>query len=108
MENKDQNIGSIVKGNFFNSNFIFENIKPIFLFVLIAFISIISSHSIDNKAYKISKLESEVRELKSEFVSVRTSLMNARMGSNLQEKVKAIGLESSTTPPHVIRVKIEE
>jgi len=108
MENKDQNIGSIVKGNFFNSNFIFENIRPIFLFVLIAFISIISSHSIDNKIYKIRKLELEVRELKSEFVSVRTSLMNARKGSNLQEKVKAIGLESSTTPPHVIVVEIED
>ncbi|MCK5907464.1 MAG: S-adenosyl-methyltransferase [Flavobacteriales bacterium] len=108
MDNKDQNIGSIVKGNFFNSNFIFENIRPILLLVIIAFISIISSHSIDTKIYKIRKLELEVRELKSEFVSVRTSLMNARMGSNLQKKVKALGLESSTTPPHVIRIEKED
>ena len=108
MSNKDQNIGDIVKGNFFNSNFILENIKPISLLVAIAFISIISSHSIDNKSYKIRKLELEVRELKSEFVSVRTNLMNARMGSNLQEKVKKIGLESSTTPPQVIRVETED
>jgi len=108
MSNKDQNIGDICKWNFFNSNFILENIKPISLLVAIAFISIISSHSIDNKSYKIRKLELEVRELKSEFVSVRTNLMNARMGSNLQEKVKKIGLESSTTPPQVIRVETED
>ena len=108
MDNKDQNIGSIVKGNFFSSNFLFDNYKMILLLVSIAMISIISSHSTDTKIYKIRKLELDVRELKSEFVSVRTNLMNARMGSNLQDKVKALGLESSTTPPHVIKVEIED
>ena len=108
MDNKDQNIGSIVKGDFFSSNFLFDNYKMILLLVSIAMISIISSHSTDTKIYEIRKLELEVRELKSEFVSIRTNLMNARMGSNLQEKVKALGLESSTTPPHVIKVEIED
>ena len=108
MDNKDKNIGGIVKGDFLNSNFILDNIKPIFLLVSIAIISIISSHSIDNKSYKIRKLEIELRELKSEFVSVRTNLMNARLGSNLQEKVKKLGLESSTTPPQVIKVETED
>ena len=108
MDNKDQNIGSIVKGDFFSSNFLFDNYKMIALLVSIAMISIISSHSTDTKIYEIRKLELEVRELKSEFVSIRTNLMNARMGSNLQEKVKALGLESSTTPPHVIKVETED
>ena len=107
MDNKDQNIGSIVKGGFFNSNFLFDNYKLILLLVSIAMVSIVSSHSTDTKIYKIRKLELEVRELKSEFVSVRTNLMNARMGSNLQKKVKALGLESSTTPPFVIKTETE-
>lgn len=107
MDNNDQNIGSIVKGGFFNSNFLFDNYKLILLLVSIALVSIVSSHSTDTKIYKIRKLELEVRELKSEFVSVRTNLMNARMGSNLQEKVKALGLESSTIPPFVIKVETE-
>ena len=108
MDNKEQNIGSIVKGGFFNSNFLFDNYKLIFLLVSISMVSIVSSHSTDTKIYKIRKLELEVRELKSEFVSVRTNLMNARMGSNLQEKVKALGLKSSTTPPFVIKTVTEE
>ena len=107
MDNNDQNISSIVKGGFFNSNFLFDNYKLIFLLVSIAMVSIVSSHSTDKKIYKIRKLELEVRELKSEFVSVRTNLMNARMGSNLQEKVKALGLKSSTTPPFVISIETE-
>jgi len=108
MEKKEQNIGDIVKGNFFNPDFLFSNYKLILLLVGIALVSIISSHSTDNKIYKIKKLEIELRELKSEFVSVRTNLMNARMGSNLQDKVKALGLESSTTPPHVIKIEAEK
>lgn len=108
MDNKENNIGTIVKGNLFNTNFLFDNYKVITLLVAIALVSIISSHSTDTKIYKIRKLELEVRELKSEFVSVRTNLMNARMGSNLQNKVKALGLESSTTPPHVIKIEAED
>jgi hypothetical protein len=108
MDDKDKKIGKLVKGGLFNSNFLFDNYKPILLFVCIALVSIVSSHSTDTKSYKIKKLELELRELKSEFVSVRTNLMNARMGSNLQEKVKKIGMEASTTPPHVIRIETED
>jgi len=107
MSNKEQDIGSIVKGGFFNTNFLFDNYKLIFLLVSVAMVSIVSSHSTDRKIYKIRKLELEVRELKSEFVSVRTNLMNARMGSNLQDKVRALGLESSTVPPFVIKIESE-
>jgi len=106
MERKeDKNINSIVKGKLFDKDFIFENYKIISFLVALAFISAYSSHSVDKKIYKVTKLQKEVREVKSEFVSVRTQLMNSRMGSSMQEKVKGIGLESSTVPPQVIRVK---
>ena len=49
MDSKDQNIGSIVKGGFFNSNFLFDNYKLILLLVSVALVSIVSSHSTDTK-----------------------------------------------------------
>ncbi|MEN8137514.1 MAG: FtsL-like putative cell division protein [Bacteroidota bacterium] len=104
MEKKSKNIGTIVRGNLFDTDVLLENWKVIAFAVLLILITIVSSHSADEKVYEISKLQKEVRELKSEFVDVRTQLMNSRMGSNLQEKVRKIGLEQSTTPPHVIKV----
>jgi hypothetical protein len=107
MEKKTQNIGTIVKGNLFDTNILLDNYKLIIFLVTIAMISIVSSHAIDTKVYKITTIKEDVRELKSEFVSVRTQLMNSRMGSNLQAKVKNLGLEVSTTPPQVITVETE-
>ncbi|MCK5781519.1 MAG: S-adenosyl-methyltransferase [Flavobacteriales bacterium] len=98
-------MGSIVSGNLFDADVLIENWKVISFSILLILMTIVSSHTADEKVYEISKLQKEVRELKSEFVDVRTQLMNSRMGSNLQEKVKNIGLESSTTPPQVITVK---
>lgn len=106
MKNNDSNnIGSFVKGKLFDAEVLFQNYKMLSFVVGLAVISIISSHWVDRQIYHISVLQKEVRELKSEFVSVRTRLMNSRMGSSLQEKVKGIGLESSTTPPFLIKVE---
>jgi hypothetical protein len=104
MKNKAK-IGSILKGQLFDAEILAENKKLIFFIVALAFISAYSSHSLDKKIYKVSNLQKEVRELKSEFVSVRTELMSLRLGSTLQESVKERGLEPSTVPPHIIRPK---
>lgn len=107
-KNDDKNIASLLKGKLFDASFIFENYKIISFFVALAFVSAYSSHSVDKKIYHVTKLQKDVRELKSEFVSVRTELMNSRMGSSMQEKVKDLGLESSTVPPQIIKVKKDE
>lgn len=100
-------IGSILKGKLFDADFLIQNIKLISLLVALAFVSAFSSHMLDQKIYEIDRLQKQVRELKSEFVSVRTQLMNRRMSSKLQEEVREMGLETSTVPPHVIKVKKE-
>jgi len=107
MKKNSQNIGSLVKGKLFDANILIDNYKVIIFVVFLALVTILSSHAMDTKVYKISRLQKDVRELKSEFVSVRTQLMNNRMGSKLQEKVKKMGLEASTTPPQIIIVEKE-
>lgn len=104
MNKNDEHIETFVKGKWVDASVLLDNHKLIMFLMFLALASILSSHMMDTKIYETSRLQRDVRELKSEFVSVRTELMNSRMSSHLQEKVKEIGLEVSTTPPQVIIV----
>lgn len=75
----------------------------IFLSVL-ALVMIASSHNADKKVHKISKLNAEVKELKSEYVDVRMLLMQARMESKIIALMAGKGMAPSTTPPKRIRI----
>ena len=77
----------------------------IFLSVL-ALIMIGSSHSADKKVHKISKLNAQVKEMKSEYVDVRMRLMQVRMESKIITAMENRGLRPSTIPP--IRIRIVE
>ncbi len=69
---------------------------------------IASSHNADKKVHKISKLNAEVKELKSEYVDVRMILMQSRMESKIIAAMEKLGLEPSVTPPKRIRIVEEE
>ncbi|MCK5824462.1 MAG: S-adenosyl-methyltransferase [Ichthyobacteriaceae bacterium] len=103
---KKNNLGKkIIKGDFFDANKLIYNRKIIGFIASISIISILSSHSADDKVYRILKLQKDVREFKSEFVDVRTQLMGSRLSSKLQEEVKVLGLFNSTAPPQVISIE---
>ncbi len=79
----------------------------IFLSVL-ALVMIASSHNADKKVHKISKLNAEVKELKSEYIDVRMLLMQASMESKIIASMANKGIVPSTTPPRRIRVISDE
>ena len=79
------------------------------LFVLfIGIIMIYSGHLIDQKIYTIAKLETEVKELRSEFVDVRSRLQKVRLESSLLEQLESKGLKQPEKPPQKIKVIVEE
>lgn len=69
---------------------------------------IASSHSADRKVHQISKLNAEVKELKSEYVDIRMMLMQSRMESKIIAAMEDQGLQPSTTPPKRIRIIVDE
>ena len=62
------------------------------------------SHSTDKKVIKIAKLNSEIRELKAEFIDTRTKVMRLELESSVQKKVVERGLLPSENPPKKIKV----
>jgi hypothetical protein len=53
-------------------------------------------------------MNNEVRELRSEFVEERSTLMKLKMESNITLKMADRGVKPSETPPYKILIKITE
>ncbi|NNL82744.1 MAG: S-adenosyl-methyltransferase [Winogradskyella sp.] len=95
---------SLLKGRFLISDDSFKNWRIIIFISVLGIIMIASSHSADNKVYKIAKLNNEVKELRSAFVDGRSKLMKLKMESTVIKKVAEKGLEISDVPPQKIKV----
>ena len=95
---------NIIKGKFLVSDDALKNWRFIIFLSVLALIMIGSSHSADKKVHKISKLNEQVKELKSEYVDVRMLLMQTRMESKIIAAMENRGLQPSTTPPKRIRI----
>ncbi|MGB5500356.1 MAG: FtsL-like putative cell division protein, partial [Maribacter sp.] len=64
-----------------------------------------SSHSADKKVHQIAALNEEVKELRSEFVDLRSDAQRLKLESTITKTVEEKGLYPSETPPRKIKVK---
>ena len=99
---------NILKADFLISNDAIKNWRFIVFCTFLAIILIASSHSAERKVHNIAKLNTEVRELRSEFVDKRSALMKLKMESTITNKMAARGVKPSETPPYKIKINITE
>lgn len=67
--------------------------------------TIYSSHSADQKVFKISELNKEVNSLNNISVSTKVELMNVKMESKVASKLNKQGLYPSNNPPVKIIIR---
>ncbi|MDT0552913.1 MAG: S-adenosyl-methyltransferase [Bacteroidetes bacterium MedPE-SWsnd-G1] len=99
-----QGIYNALKGKILVSKDAFKNWRIIIYVVMLLLFMISRSHSTDKKVIKIAKLNSEIRELKAEFIDTRTKVMRLELESSVQKKVVERGLLPSENPPKKIKV----
>ena len=99
-----QNIYNVLKGKFLVSDDAFKNWQIIIFVVFLLLFMISRSHSTDKKVLKIAQLNSEIRELKAEFIDTRTKVMRLELESAVQKRVANRGLLPSKNPPKKIKV----
>ncbi len=95
----------ILKGKFLISGDAPKNWLFIIFASFLATIMIASSHSADGKVHRIAALNEEVKELRSEFVDIRSDLQRLKLESTIIQTVGKEGLYPSETPPKKIKVK---
>lgn len=66
------------------------------------------SHSYEQKVMYEKKLIEEVKELKSEFVDVRSELMRKKMESTIIDNLEDKGIRPTETPPTKIEILVEK
>lgn len=95
----------ILKGKFLVSDEAPKNWLFILFASFLAAVMIGSSHSADKKVHQIAALNEEVKELRSEFVDVRSDVQKLRLESKIEEIVEQKDLYPSEEPPKKIKVK---
>ncbi len=96
---------NILKGTFLISGDAPKNWLFIIFTSFLATVMIGSSHSADKKVHQIAALNEEVKELRSEFVDVRSDMQQLKLESTVMHNVEAKGLYPSEVPPKQIKVK---
>ena len=97
--------------NFRDNDFfkdLFDIKSFVIVFTLFSFISIWSSEMVYNRTKNIKHLNTDLENLKAEYISTRTILMTKSKRSSLIKKAYSFGLIESDNPPKVIYVKHED
>ena len=97
-------IYNILRGKFLVSEGSLKNWGFISFVVLLMLFMIASAHRSDKKVMEISKLNKEVKELRAQFVDLRSISMKIKLESTIRNKVVNLGLKPSENPPQVIKV----
>lgn len=100
-----QSLIEILRGSFLVQQGALKNWRLIIYFFFLAGIMIASSHNIDQKVMRISALNTEIQELKSQFAETRTQAMYMRLETEVATKLSTRGFISSVTPPTKIIVE---
>lgn len=99
---------SLLKAKYLVDDGSMRNWRFIVFLILMAMLMIANSHNYEQKLYRITALESEIKELRSEFVDRRSELMELKMESTVARKMEAREIFPSTVPPKKIEVVKEK
>ena len=80
-------------------------LKPWMLGLSLGIVYIFNSHFAEKTARRIDKLQKEVRDLRSQYTTMKYSYMYSSKQSEVAKKVEAMGLEESEVPPYKIVVR---
>ena len=82
----------------------FMNMAPFLMFVGVCMIFYINnSYRAERYVRHITKLESELKDLRAEYITTKSQLMFHGKQTEVQQLVAAQGLKKSKQPPYIIR-----
>ncbi len=76
-----------------------RQIFPFLLFLAgLAFIYITNDYVLENKVRQITKIEREIKDLRYEYISVKSDLMTLSKQSQLAKRLESIGIKETNEP----------
>ncbi len=96
----------LLKGEFLVNSGSEQNWKFMLFLVGLAFMSISSSHWIDRKVVRISELQSNVEDLKSQYTDKHRDLMRLQLETEIINRTEVFGLKIPDRQPYYLVDKI--
>ncbi len=82
---------------------------PFLLFLsFLAFVYITNDFTLESKVREISRLQKEVKELRYEYISVKSNLITISKQSQLAKRLEKLGIKENKEPLKVIRIKVNK
>ncbi len=103
MVNIQQNIFKFLRGEFLLDADAFKNWRMVVFVIFLLMLMVRSGHITDEKVMRITKLSNQERELRAEYIALRSQSMKLKLESSVVAKVKDMGLKPSDRPAQVIR-----
>lgn len=100
-----KSISAIFGGNFLSSPEIVKLIPFVFFLSALGLGYIANGYWADNKIRQLNKLTNELKELRTEHVSVQSELESSTNENFVGEKAKKLGLTESRIPPKKILIQ---
>ena len=91
-----------------NYRAITQNMPFILFLAVLALVYIANSHLAEKKVRRINKLGKEIKELKWEYLNVKSELMFRSKMSEVSKAVEPLGLKELNNPPQKIELKKKE
>lgn len=104
----DKGIGKAAKGVLAGEYLSERSFKffPFLLFLaMLASIYIANNYLVENKIRKVNDLREDLKELRYEYITGKSELMEASKQSNISERLKIIGIKENTQPVKSIIIK---
>jgi hypothetical protein len=90
-----------------NYSMLVQNMPRILFLAALALIYIANSHLAEKKIRRINQLSKEIKELKWEYINVKSELMFRSKMSEVSKSVEQLGLKQLSSPPRKIQLKNE-
>lgn len=101
-------IKDILKGKFLVDDGSMQNWRFVMFLVLLAFISISSSHWVDRKVVEINKLDESVSSLKSQYTDAHRMLMSLQLEPEIIRQSESLGIKLTEDQPYVLIKKVND
>jgi hypothetical protein len=103
MSKVQDKIFGFLRGEFLLDEDALKNWRMVFFVIVLLMLMVRSGHITDEKVMKITKLSKQERELRAEYIALRSRSMKLKLESNIEKKVEKLGLYPSKEPVHVIK-----
>jgi hypothetical protein len=101
-------IRNVLGGDFIKNESTLRQIPFLLMLAFLALIYIGNSYFAEKNIRKIEKMQRELKELRYEYISVKSEMMHATRQSEIAKQLKSKGIKESTVPPGKIAAEEEK